>query len=232
MIKYQGISTLEILEGADRYNKWIAESLLPYISTPVLEIGSGIGNISSYFLDTDSLFLSDKDEGLVKHLQNKFGKKGRAKVLQIDITDKIQKKFESYFSTIVAINVLEHIEDDIKAFANIKNALKKDGKLLLLVPAKRFAYTRLDKELGHFRRYEKQEITKKLQNAGYIVEDIYYFNFVGLISWFMRDKITKNYRLKPYHISIFDNLVPILKIIEKFYSPPIGISFIIRARKI
>jgi hypothetical protein len=45
--------------------------------------------------------------------------------------------------------------------------LKKKGKLNLLVPAKKFAYTKLDKELGHHRRYEKQEIISKLTKSGY-----------------------------------------------------------------
>ena len=49
-LKYQGIGTLEVLEGANNYNKWIAESLHKYAKAPLIEIGAGIGNISDYFI--------------------------------------------------------------------------------------------------------------------------------------------------------------------------------------
>jgi len=105
--------------------------------------------------------------------------------------------------------------------------------LLLLVPAKKGAYTRLDKELGHFRRYEKDELLEKLKKSGYEVENVHFFNFVGLISWYVRDKVKrKNINLKPYHIRMFDSIVPFLRAIESHIKPPLGISLIVVARKI
>ncbi len=77
MIKYQGVTTLEALEDAKNYNKWIASQLLQYISSPTLEIGAGIGNLSKHFLQHKPLYLTDIDNGLVKQLKKRFIKEKR-----------------------------------------------------------------------------------------------------------------------------------------------------------
>lgn len=233
MIKYQGLSTLEVLKEAKNYNKWIADSILVHLSSPVLEIGAGTGNLTKYFLDKKTYFITDNDQGLVKNLKLTFKQNSNVRVRFLDIVEKPPSQFISYFSTVFGINVLEHIKDDNKALKNIRSVLKINGKLILLVPAKKKAYTRLDKELGHFRRYEKKELIDILENTGYRIEKIYYFNIVGLISWYLRDKVKRNnIHLKPYHISLFDKIVPTLRIMERYVKIPVGISLIVVARKV
>ncbi len=100
------------------------------------------------------------------------------------------------------------------------------------MPAKKFAFTKLDKELGHFRRYEKKELVSRLNKNGFIIEKIYFFNIVGLLSWTVRDKVKrKNIHLKTYHMKIFDSIVPILRFVESIMTIPMGISLIVVARK-
>lgn len=72
--QYQGTAVLEILEGADEYNKWIIERIKPEILCPALEIGSGVGNISFYLKNCGNLSLSDIDESLINKLKKKFNK--------------------------------------------------------------------------------------------------------------------------------------------------------------
>ncbi|HSX09756.1 MAG TPA: class I SAM-dependent methyltransferase [Candidatus Saccharimonadales bacterium] len=233
MIKYQGLSTLEVLKEAKNYNKWIADSILAHVTPPALEIGAGTGNLTTYFLHKHPLFVTDCDKGLVKDLENKFKKNKHITTQVVDITKKPPKQFTSFFSTVFAINVLEHIENDTVALKNINTILKKKGKLVLLVPAKKRAYSKLDKQLGHFRRYEKKELFDKLEENGYKVEKLYYFNIVGLVSWYVRDKVKRNnINLKPYHIKTFDMIVPFLRVIESKITMPIGISLIAVARKV
>lgn len=233
MIKYQGLSTLEILKEAENYNKWIADSILTHITTPVLEIGAGTGNLTKHFLTKRPLYITDSDTGLVKNLQQQFQKEKDISAKLFDVTKKPPREFNSFFNTVFGINVLEHINNDEKALQNIKSVLKPNGTLILLVPAKKKAYTKLDKELGHFRRYEKEELLTKLTQNGYKVDKLYYFNIVGLMSWYIRDKVNKNnINLKPYHITIFDSVVPTLRVIESIIEVPMGISLIAVARNI
>lgn len=232
MIKYQGLQTLEVLEGADRYNRWIAEKILPYVKSPVLEVGSGTGNISRYFLSIRPFYITDSDIGLVKTLKDRFHRKRDIVVREFDVTKHPPESMRLYFSSIFAINVLEHIENDEKALRNIRAMLKKNGRVALLVPAKKAAYTKLDKILGHYRRYEKKELAEKLKNAGYEIEELRYFNVVGLLSWIVRDKFEKkNFHLKPYQIAAFDMIVPVLQVFERFVQVPVGISLIAVAKK-
>lgn len=232
-IKYQGISTLEVLEEAKNYNNWIAHEIATHVTPPTLEIGAGIGNLSKYFLSYTPLYLSDKDKALANSLKMRFAKNKHVIVEQMDISKKPKIKYRNFFSTIYAINVLEHIEDDDQALRNMRELLKKKGKVLLLVPAKKRAYTRLDKELGHFRRYEKHELTAKLNKNGFAIEELYFFNIVGLLSWTVRDRVSRNKKaLKSYQIKIFDSIVPILRYIESFIRIPVGISLIVVARKV
>src|SRR5690348_14505440 len=107
MIKYQGLSTLEALEGAKRYNRWIAEQFLPYISYPLLEIGSGTGNLSTFFIGKGKTVLSDVDKELVKNLGKQFRSSKSASTVILDIADKIPASEKNKYKSIVAVNVLE-----------------------------------------------------------------------------------------------------------------------------
>lgn len=229
MIKYQGLSTLEALEGAKKYNRWIAEQFLSHIKYPLLEIGSGTGNMSALFIDKGKTTLSDIDKGLVKNLQERFKNKKTVLYKVLDISSNLQQK--NIFQSIVAVNVMEHIKNDEKALKNMYNMLKKGGKIFLLVPAKQTAYTQLDKKLGHFRRYEKDELIAKLEHAGFMIKKLYFFNFLGLLSWKIRDKVERGHQIRPYQAALFDMIVPFLKPIENVIKPFVGISLIAIAEK-
>ncbi len=231
MTKYKSVKTLEILEGADNYNSWIVSRIKKFIESPALEIGAGTGNISEYFTNLKELVLSDNDENLVECLRSRFSDKKNIRVEILDISKQFSKIINK-LSSVYAINVLEHIEQDTIALSNINRLLKADGRVVLLVPAKKFAYTKLDKSLGHFRRYEKKELRKKLESAGFTVEYLEYFNIVGLFSWLIRTKLTRKHsELKSSHVKLFDFIVPILRKIEPVNKMPLGISLIAVGKK-
>ena len=228
---YQGLTTLEILTEAKNYNRWIAENFYSSIQAPLLEFGSGIGNISELISSYTPLCLTDTDARMLAHLKNKFSHSNDVSVDFLDITQPPPEHLVESFQTVIGINVLEHVEDDEKALFHLGNVLKPSGRLLLLVPAKKWAYTDLDKQLGHFRRYEKKELAEKLVKASFQIEKLYFFNLVGLMSWIMRDKLQRSGGLRPYQISSFDTIVPILKRVELKISMPVGISLIAIAQK-
>jgi len=231
-MSYQGLPTLEILTEAKNYNRWIAENFFPYIKAPLLEFGAGIGNISELLSSYTPLCLTDTDERLLAHLKHKFSHINDVSVDFLDIIQPPPDHLVESFQSVIGINVLEHIEDDEKALSHLSSLLKPSGRLLLLVPSKKWAYTDLDRQLGHFRRYEKKELAVKLVKASFRIEKLYFFNVVGLMGWIIRDKIQRSEGLKPSQISIFESLVPILKPIESKVRLPLGISLIAIAQKI
>lgn len=232
MKKYKGIKTLEVLEGADNYNEWIASRIRPFISPPVLEVGAGTGNISEYLKNIKDITFTDVDQTLVKKLIVKFSSKKNVRCEVLDVASRFGK-INNHFKSVYAVNVIEHIKDDKKALRNIHLLLEKRGKVVLLVPAKKYAYNNLDKKLGHFRRYEKEELKKKLESAGFSVSYLEYFNVMGLVSWVVREKISrKSHELKPNHVRMFDVIVPVLKRIEPKKGLPFGISLLAVGQKI
>lgn len=229
--QYSGLTTLEVLEGADNYNAWIAQTIKPHLKSPIIELGAGTGNISTFFTKTKNFTISEVDEVLLGILTDKFTNL-HVGIENIDLTRKIPKNLNGIYNSAFAINVLEHIDDDKTAMVNARALLKDKGKLVLLVPAKKFAYSRLDKNLGHFRRYEPSELHQKLTDAGFVVQEIRYFNLLGLLSWIVRDKIEKQHlKLSKAQISLFDKIVPALSHLEGAVKVPVGISLVAVARK-
>ncbi len=231
MGKYIGVQTLEVLEGAENYNKWIASRIKPYLKSPTLEIGAGTGNISEHMLNLKELVLTDIDSMLIDSLTKKFAKNKNIKVELFNAASNLSK-VKSRFKSIYGVNVLEHIDNDEKALRNLYGLLENSGKLVLLVPAKRIAYNELDRSLGHYRRYEKEELREKMKNAGFKVEELEFFNMAGLLSWIVRNYISKNHgQLEKSQVKSFNWVVPMLKAIEPKKGLPFGISLIVVASK-
>jgi SAM-dependent methyltransferase len=70
------------------------------------------------------------------------------------------------FDVAVALNVLEHIEDDGAALRNLSRIIKPGGILVLEVPAGPHLYDFYDEHLKHFRRYRMAELRDAVQAAG------------------------------------------------------------------
>lgn len=68
------------------------------------------------------------------------------------------------------LNVLEHIKDDDKALAEVNKILNNQGIFIIEVPSGKFLYDEYDRKFLHYRRYNMQEIEKKLIKAGFKIE--------------------------------------------------------------
>ena len=84
------------------------------------------------------------------------------------------------FDFVLLMDVLEHIENDVLFMESLKQYLKKDTVVFLTVPAFQRLFSFHDMQLRHFRRYDFQELHKKLKKSGYEVEDYSYF-YLSLI---------------------------------------------------
>ena len=82
------------------------------------------------------------------------------------------------FDLICMFDVLEHIEEDGETLLALKKLLKDNGKLLITVPAYQWLYGAHDKLLHHKRRYSLNELRSKVENSGYKIEKLSYFNSI------------------------------------------------------
>lgn len=228
------VSTLNIIRESHRYNQWIYSLLEPYLSGVVLDIGSGLGDITSLFVrpQVEEVILSDCDENLVLKLREQtFAlKKYRSVVLDIS-QDDVMARFDSRrVDTVTCVNVLEHIERDIDALCRIRNMLKPEGRLVILVPALQFLYGTLDVCVGHQRRYTKETLRTKMQLAGFKIETCCYMNIFGILTWFLAGRILKQKEFSKNVCNQLDKIVPLLRWIEQRFCLPWGQSLIMVGR--
>lgn len=233
----EGEVTLDVIAQADLFNKWMYQTIKPFCKGEVLEIGSGTGNISQFFLD-DKYFitLSDIRPHYVNRLNKQFAEyKNLRNALVIDLVDPdFNERYKSLlgsFDTVFALNVVEHIEDDTLAIKNCKSLLKPNGKLIILVPAYQALYNKFDEELFHFRRYNMSSLKKLFNNNLFKIIHSQYFNFAGIAGWYVSGKLQKNNTIPSGQMKLYNKLVPLFKLADKFILNKIGLSVIVVGEK-
>ena len=233
----EGLNTLEIISKADKFNRWMFDTISPYCKGRILEIGSGIGNISQFFIGVNaSITLSDIRENYCTQLKEDFSDSTSLdEVLMIDLADPdFENRYQKYketFDTVFALNVLEHIEDDLGALRNCHYLLKDGGTLLILVPAYQSLYCRFDRELGHFRRYTKKTLRKVFELNNFHIKDSRYFNVVGIFGWIFSGMILREKTIPEGQMDLYNKLVPVFKIIDKTFLQSFGLSVIMVGNK-
>jgi SAM-dependent methyltransferase len=81
------------------------------------------------------------------------------------------------FDVLVACEVLEHIEDDRAALEGWRSWLRPGGHLILSVPAHVSRWSATDVWAGHFRRYERDDLLRVLERAGFEVAELECYGF-------------------------------------------------------
>lgn len=236
-VDQEGMDTLDVIADADKFNVWMYKTISKHCFGSTLEIGSGIGNISQYFInDGKTITLSDIRDNYVDILDQKYGsEKGVKGVVNMNLTDPdFDAKFKNYlgtFDSVFALNVVEHIEDDKLALENCYKLLKPGGHVVILVPAYQSLYNRFDKELEHFRRYTKKTLKAVISSARFDIITKRYFNFMGIFGWWVSGKLQKNKTIPKGQMNLYNKLVPIFKLIDTCTLRRMGLSVIVVGKK-
>ncbi len=201
---------------AKRFNRWMADTLRPYMKGSVLEIGAGIGNMAELLCGGSEQYVATDTAG--EHLRELQARLAHAPHLTVQVCDAATAEhyriFAERFDTVLCLNVLEHIEDDRATLANIWSALRPGGRAIILVPQGARAFGSLDEVLHHKRRYSKAELAGKMAQAGFHVSEILSFNRVTYPGWLLNARILRRQTLSITQLRLFDLLVPIWKRID------------------
>ncbi len=233
----EGLKTLEAMAAAPRLNQWMYDTIKKNMTGKVLEIGSGIGNLSACFLeDGRQLYLTDIRDNYLAYLKNQFQE--NQSVSGIRKLDLVHPDFDTVYADLLgsldalfALNVVEHIEDDLQAIANCKKLLKKGGRLLILVPAYQALYNGFDVGLEHYRRYNKKTLSALFKKNNITITHSQYFNFIGIFGWFFSGSILKKETIPKGQMKVYNMLVPIFRIIDKMVLNKMGLSVIVEGVK-
>lgn len=225
--------SLKKRQKINRYSKWMYNNIKEYIGKRVLDIGSGTGNMISFFIDNcEKIVATDIFPEEIQYMKERFKTDNfECRIFNIS-TDNIEELRVYSFDTITCINVLEHIEYDLKAVSKMKNIVKMRGKIIILVPAISKAFGTMDKACGHYRRYDKGDLEKIADTLGLKIIHNKYMNPLGLIPWMIKGKIQKKEstfsdNLDDNSSAIYNFASGVLENIEKIIKAPFGISQIV-----
>ncbi len=230
-----GHANLTSIEDAHNFTNWLYDEIRPYLHGSILEVGSGTGTYSRNLVEDfphSSIVLSDLDQGYVANLTNTLGNE-RVSARVLDLGEPAHfADLKNRFDTIIALNVLEHVLDDKRALANVHESLKEGGTAIVLVPAHKALYNRIDAAIGHHRRYTKRELVDKAQEAGFSVEKVFYFNALSILGWYLNGNILKKENVGGGLLSLYNALVPFVRVVERVVlRRRFGISLIVVLRK-
>lgn len=223
---------LEAMASATNYHQWIVDEFSPYLGRRVAEVGAGTGNFSDFLLraGVEELRAFEPSVNMYPVLQDKFALDDRAETINA-FFESCATDYEGAFDAVAYVNVLEHIEHDRTALKHAHATLKPGGHLLIFVPALPFLYSELDRKVGHFRRYKRDELVDVVTAAGFRIDWVKYFDILGIIPWyiaFTRLKLTTS----SANVSIYDKLaVPLMRRLESLVTPPVGKNLILVAHR-
>ncbi|MCK5024949.1 MAG: methyltransferase domain-containing protein [Nanoarchaeota archaeon] len=216
---------LEKVSMMQNYVKWIYDEIKPHLGSNILEVGAGMGAITK-------LIEKDKSRSITPTDKKEYPRNlSSTKIKKIDITGDISMLENKKFDTIVCVNVLEHIEEDILAIRNMNQLLEEKGKLVIIVPAIKFIYGKIDRADRHWRRYSKQEILSKIKQSQFEITIFKYINFVGVFGWIFQNYILRSQEHRNADLKRFDWACKILPKIESVIKLPIGLNILIVASK-
>ena len=228
-----GERTLERFRLAKGFNYWMYQSIAPYCPDPCLEIGSGLGNISQHFIAAKKeICLTDLRPHYCEYLSKEFDGVG---VHQLDlVADNFDQQYgalKEQFASVYALNVIEHIEDDRQALENCCKLIRKGGNLVILVPAHQFLYNGLDEALGHYKRYTKRELTHLFEDLGVNILKAQYWNAAAMAGWWWYGGVKKRRELPANPLKRYNQLLPIIKFLDRCLFGQIGNSVLIVGQK-
>jgi SAM-dependent methyltransferase len=199
---YQATDILEALAYGVKYSKYQCNFLEEEIKkfngkkVKILDFGAGIGTYPNMLKDLGyTIDCVEKDPDMIKLL-----KKDGHKVYK-DI-----KLVKDKYDVIYSLNVLEHIEDDTKSLAELKDRLKDKGEIIIFVPAFNIIYNKLDTKSGHYRRYRTKDLQQLGQKTKLKLVKVRYSEPIGFIIAFIYRVIGGGDKLYPWSVSIYDKL--------------------------
>lgn len=224
-IKYEGHEQLSVMSLAKFYNQTLYSFINKDINSnqSILDFGAGIGEFSNRFTNQKRVYVVEQDDIQLNmsHTKNKF--------------KSIQQLEKQKFDLIYSLNVLEHIQNDKEIIQKLSTHLNTNGEFRIFVPAKMELYSSMDKAVGHFRRYERDELIKLFTLSDFKIISCTYFDFLGYFAALIYKFFgNKDGDISEKSILFYDKVVfPISLFIDKIsFGKLIGKNLMLIARKV
>ncbi|AFS47567.1 hypothetical protein HIMB5_00008150 [alpha proteobacterium HIMB5] len=222
-IKYEGWE-LEHFDNSYNFRNYQNSLIKNDVNGYIAEVGPGNGeNLNLYIKKAKQIDLYEPSKNLYQNLKIKYSHNK-----YISIKNQLFFADENIYDTIIYLDVLEHIEKDDLEIAKAFKSLKSGGKLIVNVPAFQHLYSEFDKEVNHFRRYDKNSILKLIKKLNYSNFKMTYYDSVGYLLSLLSKIFSKNYK-KNFNrkIKIWNSLIPLSRLLDKIFFNLFGKSLLV-----
>jgi glycosyltransferase involved in cell wall biosynthesis len=219
-----GSQILGRLNRAPRFTKWMADVIRPYVGERVLEIGAGTGNLTLQLVPRKLYWASDINPLYLTYLETISRNRPYLHIRYTDGQAGGTYPKEQEFDTVICLNVIEHLENDLSTLENIREVLEQGGRAIILVPCGPWLLGTLDEVLGHQRRYTRGQLEELAHRAGFQVETVLEFNRVGVIAWWINGKVLRRRTFGLFQIKLLNLLTPLFRVLDKVLPwPPLSL---------
>jgi len=224
-----GSQILGRLNRAPRFTTWMADTIRPYVGEKVLEIGAGTANLTRELIPRKLYWVSDINPLYLSYLENVCRNRPYMRVSYTDGQAASSYPREQKFDTVICLNVVEHLPDDLGALCNIHDVLEEGGRAIILVPCGPWLMGTLDEVLGHQRRYTREQLAALAEKAGFRLDTMMEFNRIGIIAWWLNGRLLRRRTFGLWQIKILNLLTPLFRALDKFLPlPPLSLIAILR----
>jgi SAM-dependent methyltransferase len=229
--EFGAVDELASLSDARNFTSWIVSALRPALGASILEVGAGFGAISCAIADRapDATVLAIEPAGNVyATLTERCATYSNVATRQIT-----SGELDATFDTVLYVNVLEHIEDDVAELRTAFGLTRAGGWLGLFVPAMPSLYGSLDYKSGHFRRYTPATLRQRVEEAGFVDVSVRYFDPLGALPYWLMYRVFDVQRLGSVSSNGYERVVvPLGRLLERVVPrPPRGKNLVLLARR-
>ena len=215
-----GGHTLELLEAAGSYNRWIVDFLRPYLGKTNLELGAGRGTLLDIVGKTHNVVPFEISEPQRQAIERRFEGHPRVSPCRSDI---FNCEDWGTFDCIYSANVLEHIEQDGSMLAHCSRLLRVGAWCVAFVPAHQWLYSSFDRKIGHYRRYGRNDILrlKRVESAGAALQlrHVRFVNLPGALGWLVKMRLLARNSVSSIDATIVGSIVPLIRAIDTLRLP-------------
>jgi glycosyltransferase involved in cell wall biosynthesis len=228
-----GSRILARLSRAPKFNAWIGDIIRPFCGRRVLEIGAGIGDLTLQLVPRRTFVATDVNPLHLTTLAWLRTDRPYLSVAYCDVGDRASfPACEGGFDTVVCVNVIAYIADDVQALANIRSVLADGGRAILLVPQGPGLSGTLDEVLGHRRRYTRETLTAAAEAAGLEIEQILPFNRAGTLAWYINGRLLKRREFGLLQVKLLNRLTPLFRLLDGVLPlPPLSLVAVVTPRR-
>lgn len=222
-------SELPVFAEARNWKRYFASRLRRYVAGNVLEVGAGIGATTAALCsgNEEAWLCLEPEPRRCAEIEGKIDSGLLPSICRAQTGTAHALSPEPRFDTILYIDVLEHIEDDIGELAAAADLLAPGGRLVVLAPAWQWLFSPFDAAIGHFRRYDRPGL-RGLAPPGLRVTASFYLDSAGVLASMANRFCLRSAMPTAGQIKIWDRLlVPISRLLDPISANGYGKSVVV-----